>query len=281
MLDKATLDTRCQIPDKIMRSRDFYRQEPVSEERGEYHFENFMGTSIEPQIKYLITKIIKEPQDLTDDELLLFIGHLTLQRIKVPKQLKIAKIIGKTIVENAAMKIPEVADGLRKKQFTIVIKDQILFNHMRAALSVGLYRYFLRMIWNVWAIPNEMHLITSDNPVTIFNPYFLDENLEPGIGLLGSIVLYPLCPRHCLMLTHPESETEDGFDPLQPIEAPPRGIDHRILIRGDRTLPPEMAETCNRVIALYSDRFLVSGDVKTLENIKNTMLGQESKSHQS
>jgi hypothetical protein len=168
-------------------------------------------------------------------------------------------------VDKVALTIPEVAEGLEKNLFRLEIKDEYRFTFMHEMLKEQLYFwYFTRMIWNVWSMPTGAHLLTSDNPVTIFNPDF--PHLEqPGIGRLGSVVLFPLNSQHCLEMIHPERENDPGFDPAAPVEV--EQGDTCVQIRAGRVMPQGMAEAVNTLLAMRADRFVVSDSKPTLKKV--------------
>lgn len=272
LLDLYTGDIRRQRPTKIMRRRDYYRQPHAPAEKGEFCFEIEIGKRMESQIKPLFKKLIAGGMDISEDELILLIQYLELQRIKVPKQVDSAKILAKKYIENVALSIPEVANELVKDHFRLVIKDEFRFNFMHDAIKSQVYfRYFLRMIWNVWTVPDGMHLVTTDNPVTIFNPDFAHLE-QSGIARLGCVVLFPLTPRYLLELIHPERERDPDFDPATTVEATLEDYND-VEIRAGKTLPREKTDAINFVMAVKADRSVVSDDAATLENISQLLVG--------
>jgi len=272
LLDLHTGAIRKQRPTKIMRRRDYYRQPHAPAEKGEFCFEIEIGKRLETQIKPLFKKLIAGGMDISEEELILLIQYLELQRIKVPKQADFAKTLAKQYVENVALSIPEVAVGLVKDHFRVVIKDEFRFNFMHDMIKSQVYfRYFLRMIWSVWTVPDGMHLVTTDNPVTIFNPDFVHLE-QSGIARLGCVVLFPLTPRYLLELIHPERERDPGFDPAETVEAALEDHDS-VEIRAGKTLPRDKTDAINFVMTVRADRSVVSDDAATLKSISQLLVG--------
>ena len=232
VLDLKTGDIRQQKPNKILRRHDYFRQRHVPKGKDEFILEKEMGRRIESQLRGIIDKLVQGGHGLTEDELITFILHMELQWLRVPKQANFAKSIAKGFIESVAYSIPDVAKELRKGWYEIKIKDEFRFKFMRN-MTGKIFPYIRRMTWDVWEAPEGYSFITSDNPVTIFNTRVHPPEVA-GIGLLGSTVLFPLTPHHCLELTHPEMETEENPDFLRPIEPKPSDV-YYVHIRAGRS----------------------------------------------
>jgi len=270
VLDLHNGDVRKQRPAKVMRRRDYFRQRHAPKGTDEFILEREKGRWLEAQLKTIIAKLSRGGHDLTEDELIAFILHIELQRLSVPKQADFLKSIAKGFIENFALTIPEVADGLRKGLWKIEIKDEFRFTSLRYILKSGEYfTYISRMVWNVWDVPTGYAFITSDNPVTIFNPYMHPSELA-GIGLLGSILLYPLTSTHCLELIHPETESEKSPDYLKPIQVEPLDVGG-IHIRAGRVMPSDLAHTVNCLLGMYAERYLVSSSIDVLQEVYESL----------
>jgi hypothetical protein len=230
----------------------------------EFILEKEMGLRIESQLRGIIDKLIKGGHGLTEDELIMFILHMELQWLRVPKQANFAKSIAKGFIESLAYSIPDVAKELRKGWCEIKIKDEFRFTFMRD-MTGRIFPYIRRMIWDVWKAPEGYCFITSDNPVTIFNT-----RLHPlegaGIGMLGSRILYSLTPHHCLELTHPELETEEKPDFLRPIEPETSDV-YYVHIRAGRRMTENRAFIANCFIGKEAERYLVGSDINVLAKV--------------
>lgn len=268
VLDLKTGQIRRQKPKKILRRHDYFRQRHAPEGEDEFILEKEMGHRIESQLRGIIDKLVQGGHGLTEDELITFILHLELQRIRVPKQAHFAKSIAKSFIESVAYSIPDVAKELRKGGYEIKIKDEFRFTFM-SNMAGKLFPYIRRMIWDVWETPEGYNFITSDNPVTIFNPRVHPPDVA-GIGLLGSTVLFPLTPRHCLELTHPEMETEENPNFLRPIEPKPSDV-YYVHIRAGRIMKEDVAYLANCFVGTEAERYLVGSDTNVLAEVHEAL----------
>ncbi|PIU56052.1 MAG: hypothetical protein COS87_03300 [Chloroflexi bacterium CG07_land_8_20_14_0_80_45_17] len=268
VLDLKTGEIRQQKPKKILRQHDYFRQRHAPEGKDEFILEEEMGQRIESQLRGIIDKLVLGGQGLTEDELITFILHLELQRLRVPKQALFAKSIAKGLIENVAYSIPGVAKELRKGWYEIKIKDEFRFTFLRN-MTGKLFPYIRRMAWDVWEAPEGYSFITSDNPVTIFNTRVHPPDVA-GIGLLGSTVLFPLTPHHCLELTHPEVETEENPDFLQPIELKPFDVGY-VHIRAGRIMTENIAYLANCLVGTEAERYLVGSDINVLAEVHEAL----------
>lgn len=266
ILDIETGNIRRQRPDKILRRRDYFRQNHAPPGKDEFIIEKETDRRIESQLKQIISKVTAGGRELTQDELITFTRHLELQRLRVPKQADFAKSIAKDFIENVAYTIPEVAEGLLKGSWKIHIKDEFRFNFLHDMVESGeLFTHISRMIWNVWDSPDGYIFVSSDNPVSIYNPRVFPPQVA-GIGLLGSVLLFPLTPKHCLELIHPERETEEHPDFLRPIEIKPFDVTG-VRIRAGRTMSCNKAYVFNCMMGLCADRYLFGSRVEVLAEV--------------
>jgi hypothetical protein len=266
ILDLQNGKIRCQRPAKILRRRDYFRQKHAPPGKDEFVIEKETSRRIESQLKQIINKVIAGGHGLTQDELITFTRHLELQWLSVPKQANFAKSIAKDFVENIAYAIPGVDEELRKGSLKIDIKDEFRFNFLHDMIKSGeFFTHISRMIWNVWDSPKEYIFVSSDNPVSIFNPRAFPPNVA-GIGLIGSVLLFPLTPKHCLELIHPEHETEKYPDFLKPIKIKPFDVSG-VRIRAGRTMSYEKAYAVNNMIGLCADRYIFGSRIDVLADV--------------
>ncbi|OGV70465.1 MAG: hypothetical protein A2283_19160 [Lentisphaerae bacterium RIFOXYA12_FULL_48_11] len=249
---------------------DYFRQRHAPNGTDEFIFEHAKANRIEASLKTIINKLIRGSHDLTEDELITFIQHIEIQRLTVPKQADIQKAAAKDFITNIALSIPEVANELLKGTFEIVIKDEIRFTTLRNIVESGkFFTLISRMIWEIVEAPSGYAFVTSDNPVTIYNPH-MGPTADAGIGLLGSHVLYPLTPRYCLQLIHPEIESKVSPDYMQPIEV--NAFDLKgVTLRFGTTMSQDLAYATNLVIALQAERFLASNRPDILKTIYESL----------
>ncbi len=59
--------------------------------------------------------------------------------------------------------------------------------------------------------PSTASFVSSDSPVCVVNPLMFDATSEPHIGIAskGIVIVFPLCPTHCLILYDRESYSVD------------------------------------------------------------------------
>jgi hypothetical protein len=270
VLDLHTGEIRMQRPVKVMRRRDYFRQRHAPEGADEFVLERGKATRWEGQLKTIIGKLCLGGHDLTEDELIAFVQHIEFQHLTVPRQAKFLKSAVETFITNFALTIPEVAEGLRRGLWKIKMKDEFRFTSLRNIVKSGkFFTYICRMVWDVWGAPDGYAFITSDNPVTIYNTDMHASEVA-GIGLLGSSLLYPLTPRHCLELFHPEIVSQGEIDPLQPVEVEPFDI-KGVRIRAGRTMPPDLAYATNCLQGLHAERYLAGNSVHILEEIHESL----------
>lgn len=269
ILDLKKREIRLQRPENVLTRRDYYRQ-PHAVEHGkdEYVLEAFMGEHLEGELKSTIGKVISGGKGLTEDELIRFLQFLELQHLKVPKQLEFAKNAMRSYAQSVGMEIPEVAEGIRNGKWTLEVRDDYRFTYLHEMTKSGMFlTYFARMTWSVWTMPEGIPLVTTDNPVTIFNPG-LEWGELPGLAQLGTVVAFPLDPGHCLELTHPEKEEEPTPDYRRVIEVEAFDI-KSIRIRAGRTYAEERALALNNILGGHAERFVIANSQTEATRVMN------------
>lgn len=266
VLDLRTGDIRQQRPSKVMRRRDYFRQRHAPKGTDEFILERAKADRFESQLKTIIDKLCQGGHGLTEDELILFIQHLELQRYTVPKQAQFLNSNAERFITDFALGIPEVADGLRKGLWKIEMKDEFRFTALRDILKSGKsFTLISGMVWNVWDSPDGYAFATSDNPVTIYNPH-MEPSEVAGIGLVGSMLLFPLNSSHCLELFHPETLADPQVDPLTPIEVEPFDV-NGVHIRAGRTMPSELAYATNCLQGMHAEQYLAGSSIEVLKEV--------------
>jgi len=258
VLDLKKREIRKQKPEKVMFIKDYYRQEHAPEGIDENVLEKTFGSFLEGKAKPAIDKLIDDPKALNEEDIAILLSYLHFQRIRVPRQIDQFKDFFKAYVESVAYSIPEIAKDLADGRYEIVIKEEAKFGFMKAMGDLYI-RAFSRMIWKVSEAPKSTPLVTTDSPVSLAHPKF-PPPLEAGIGLLGTLVLYPLSPTHLLELSHPEMDVSSNSKfmdkvPISELEE----VSHLVVESGGR-LTDEMAYATNRILAGLSDRFVVANN---------------------
>ncbi len=101
------------------------------------------------------------------------------------------------------------------KSLNITIKDSFRMQFMSDVL--GLFMPYLScMIWELIEAENGCSFITTDSPVSLYNVQCIPPT-EPGIGLYGTIVFFPINSKRLLMMSYPEYQKEQktAMDKLQ------------------------------------------------------------------
>ncbi len=207
---------RKQRPNQVMLIGNYYRQTWAPKGIDPSVFEKTLGAVSEPKAQDAFKRLIVAPNNLTDDDMASMLTYLELQRIRVSKQAKIAKEIFRSVLLQHAP--TEVVDAVRKREVLLTIKDSARFDFMKMAIG-QFHPWFARMEWQVIEAAAGSSFITTDNPVSFLNQQFLPPS-EPGIALLGTVVLFPLTSRHLLILRHPEFLTQSDVDLVLRIPEP-------------------------------------------------------------
>lgn len=211
--DHKKNEWREQIPNEIMCIKHHNRQEWVPKGVDPNIFEIAISEEIENPAKTAFNKLVENPRTLSTDDMALLITYLHLQRIRVPRQANLAKEALKESIYNVSREDPDIAAFYDIGLIRVNIKEKLLrFQYMRSA--TGQYSpYFYRMIWEVNVATDGASFITTDSPVSFFNES-LSPDEEPNISLAGTMVLYPVTPKHLLVLKHPDIETASATYPI-------------------------------------------------------------------
>lgn len=217
---------RKQKPEKVMKRNKYYYQDwaPVGIDKN--MLEKKLGKEIEPNGLTSLYRLISKPEKLTDTDTANMLVYLSFQRIRVPRQAEMAKSIADAVLKMHLLADPIGREAL--KVLDITIKDSFRIQFMRDVLSVFM-PYLSRMVWEVVEAESGCSFVTSDSPVSFYNVKCIPPT-EPGLGLYGTIVMFPLNSKKLLIMRHPEYQNgekkalerlprnimfEDGFMELQ------------------------------------------------------------------
>jgi hypothetical protein len=258
ILDLKKREIRKQKPEKIMSIKDYYRQKHAPEGVDENVLEKTFGSFLEAEAKPAIDKLIDDPRELNEKDIAILLSYLHFQRIRVPRQIDQFKDFFQAYVESIAYSIPEIAKDLADGRYEIVIKEEAKFGFMKHMKDLYI-RAFSRMIWKVSEAPRSTPLVTTDSPVSLVHPEF-PPPLEAGIGLLGTLVLYPLSPTHLLELSHPEMDGSSKSNFMD--EVPIRELEEvsHLMVKSGGRLTDEMTCATNMILARLTDRFVVANN---------------------
>lgn len=270
ILDTTNGKIRNQLPSKVMRRRDYFRQKHAPEGVDEFIFELSKTELFESNLGGIIAKLTRGGSELSEDELIKFLLYFDLQRLTVPKHAEYLNSIGEKFITNVAMEIPEFAEG----NWQIKMKDEFRFSTIHDIVKSGQTIALLtKMLWRIWDAPGEHSFITSDNPVVVVNPKIPPPKIA-GIGLVGSRIYFPLTNNHCLELVHREMLENPHLDPLSKLEV--EGFDvSEIQILAGRTMPAKKINMVNSFQLIYADLVLAGNNPKDLTNIYKALKTKE------
>ncbi len=158
------------------------------------------AANVEPKGLNALKKLINPLETLSDEDMANICIYIAVHRIRVPRQADMAKLLAETTLTTEIMKTPK---GQKALEYTkVVIKNSFRFEFMRIALGC-FSPYFSRMVWLVVEAAHDASFITSDSPATFYNVDFLSP-AEPGIGLYGTSVLFPINKQFLLVMVYPE-----------------------------------------------------------------------------
>jgi hypothetical protein len=198
--DTARNQTRYQTPKKVMKTDAYYRQAWAPSGINPNVLEDGLASGIEDQVKRVIDCLIDSPGDLTDDCAATLVVYLEIQRIRVPRQAAWAKaLMRETILRLAPA---DITSQINSGAFQLTMKDSARFDYMSMAIGT-LHPWLARMEWEIFEAEVGSSFITTDSPVSFYNSA-CPPPAEPGIGLAGTIVFFPLSSRKLLLMRHPE-----------------------------------------------------------------------------
>ena len=262
MLDLHQKSIRKQKPDKVMHRRYYYKQEWAPEGIDVNILEKIFSKWIEGSVYGVINKLINEPSSLTGEDTASFIAYFLTQRIRVPRQAEFAKMLAKYVISMQANNDPAVAALIASGKLRIEINESVRFEFMKSALTKKIISYFLRMIWQIVQAPKSLYFVTTDSPVSFFNPQ-IPPPAEAGISLIGTKVLFPLSPKHLLILRHPERDSSSESDYVKSV--PQNQIERNsIIVEAGNKFTQTSIDPINWTLALLADRLVVSNDERTL-----------------
>lgn len=263
LFDRAERKFRRQRPSGVMKIKSYYRQDWVPSGIDPNILEERLGEWLETRAKDAIDKLIASPATLSDDDAAILLAYMEMQRIRVPRQANVAKELTRGLILRRVS--PDVRAELLSGKFLLTIKDSARFDYMRASLGTA-SPWFGRMRWYVWGAPVGSAFITSDSPISFYNPA-ISPPLEAGLGMIGTRVFFPLNSRHVLVMEHPEYE---GFDPADhhsctKILPTPEHKDGHVRITHGTVLDEEEVDNLNFKIALLSSHLIVAESKQMLD----------------
>ena len=256
---------RRQKPDQVMFIRHHNRQEWAPKGIDPNLLERVL-CDIENRGKSAIDRLIEHPDRITEDDTAALVVYLATQRIRVPRQANIAKeTVFRPILNELINSNMNIAKAVSKGEIAVNLKDkECRFEYMRF-IGDAHFPFFCRMQWEVYTAVNGASFVTTDNPVTFFNPAF-EPPAEPGIALAGTMVLFPLSPNHILVLKHPEIEQNPAIDPLTRIVAEPLPEHGHIFIKTGKEIEPRIVWLTNNMLIHATENTVVALSKAAIEN---------------
>lgn len=216
--DRTSAQWRRQKPKEVMHIRNYYRQEWAPAGVDQNVLEKSLGEWLESTAKNAIDRLILAPAGLTEQEIETFLVYLEFQRVRVPRQAKIAMALMRDTILRLAP--PDITADIHAGKFQLTMKKSARFDYMR--MMVGqLHPWFARMEWEVIEAENGSAFVTTDSPLSLYNAA-CPPPTEAGIALAGTIVLFPLDSRHLLIMRHPEYRKNPSISRLKILPDPIR-----------------------------------------------------------
>lgn len=256
---------REQIPRNVMSISGYYRQDWAPPGIDPDVFEKALAR-MEDDAKYAFDTLLKNAGGLTQEELAAILVFMEFQWMRVPRQAAISKEFMEKWVKNfIASQMPDVHAAVQSNRIRINVKDRQAHFLFIKATNQSLAPYLMRMEWEIISAPQGVSFVTTDSPVTLYNPGAPPPN-QPGIGLVGSHVLFPLSSRYLLVLSHPEFTKNPMISPterLPRLSLPEEGI---ISITSGREYPAEGVHATNKIMIALANDIVVGNDREMILN---------------
>lgn len=243
-----------------MRIGRYYRQAWAPEGVDPDILEKSFGSKLEPDAQKAFERLLRRSKDFTDEETAAILVYLEMQRVRVPRQAAVAKqLLMSTILLNSP---PNVAAAIVKGDIRIKINDGFRFDFMRMLIG-KFHPYFERMEWQIVEAENGCGFITSDSPVTFYNMEFVPP-AEPGLGLLGTMVFFPVNSRYLLVMRHPEYQGQERNVATDRIPDP-KSEDVKICVTYGLVWNEKQVNLQNWLMFQLADRLVVGASKVLLE----------------
>lgn len=261
VFDRISRDQwRKQRPKEVMHIRNYYRQEWAPSAIDQNIFEKSLGEWLENTAKNAIDCLILAQSNLTEQDFALFLLYLELQRLRVPRQGKMAMALMRDTILRLAP--PDIIADIHAGKFQLTMNKSARFEYMRNMIG-QLLPWFSRMKWEVIEAEKGSAFITTDSPLSLYN-VACPPPAEAGMALAGTMVLFPLDSRHLLVMRHPEYRKNSDCSPLKILPDPTHG-DALVSVTRGKVWSQKLVANHNRVMALLSDQLIVGESKDVLE----------------
>lgn len=248
------------LPKSIMFVNKLYRQDWAPIGIDPNILETTLGNWLEPGAKNALDRLIQSPSLLTEDDICVLVSYLEFQRIRVPRQIEMAKELIKDMILRLGPQ--DIMSEVREGKFTLKMKDSTRFEHMKMTLG-EFYPWFGVMEWEVFEAENGAAFVTSDSPLSLYNPE-IPPPAEAGIGLAGTMVFFPLSSRYVLLMRHSRVRDQTDFSNLLPLPSPSNS-DVMISVTHGAVWNADVVNNFNWKMLRLSDRFIVAERLETLQ----------------
>lgn len=258
--DRTSDQWRRQRPKEVMHTRNYYRQEWASAGVDQNILEKNMGEWLENTAKNAIDRLVVAPSGLTEQEIATFLVYLEFQRVRVPRQAKMAMALMRDTILRLAP--PDSTADIRAGKFQLTMKKSARFDYMQ--MMVGqLHPWFASMEWEVAETEKGTAFVTTDSPVSLYNAA-CPPPAEAGIALAGTVILFPLSSRHLLIMRHPEYRKNPSISRLEVLPDPIR-TDQLLPITRRAVWSRDVVTSHNWKMVQLSDRLVVGESKEVLE----------------
>lgn len=265
--DRPRRKSRRQQPAEVMKIRYYYRQPWAPQGVDPNIMESALGQDLEGKAKDAINRLISTPALLDDHDTATLLVYLEFQRIRVPRQAETAKqLMRETILRLAPA---HISDSIHNEEYQLTMRESARFDYMRWMVGY-LHPWFARMEWEVIEAEEGAAFITTDSPVSFYNPE-CPPPAEAGIALAGTKIFFPLSSRALLLMRHPECRSEH---PLKVLAAPTLG-DGVVSITHGTVWNKKVVTSTNWKLLQLAHHFVVAENNEILKQCGATLLTME------
>jgi len=262
--DRPRRKSRRQRPAEVMKIRYYYRQPWAPQGVDPNIMETALGQDLEDKAKDAINRLINAPASLDDHDTATLLVYLEFQRIRVPRQAETAKqLMRETILRLAPV---HISDSIHNGEYQLTMKESARFDYMRWMVGY-LHPWFARMEWEVIEAEEGAAFITTDSPVSFYNPE-CPPPAEAGIALAGTKIFFPLSSRAMLLMRHPECRSEHPLKVL----ADPTLCDGVVSITHGTVWNKKMVTSTNWKLLQLAHHFVVAENNEVLKQCGATLL---------
>lgn len=163
-----------------------------------------------------------------------------------------------------------ISKSIQDGEMLLTMKESARFDYMRW-MNGNLHPWFARMEWEVIEAEEGAAFITTDSPVSFYNPK-CPPPAEAGVALAGTKILFPLSSRALLLMRHPECRSEH---PLKVLADSMLG-DGAISITHGAVWNKKIVASTNWKLLQLAHHFVVAENKEVLKQCRATLLAPTS-----